>query len=68
MSTSLSSLHTPHSLPTRMQALDAALPDFLLKGVVEASAKELSSVRSPAALRVHAVDALKAMLAGESQK
>ena len=45
-------------------ALESALPLFLLEGVIRASPRELSCVRSPSSLKVHAVAALKAMLAG----
>ena len=43
-------------------ALDAHLPHFLLEGVINAPPWALEDVRSPSALKVHAVDALKAML------
>ncbi len=58
--------YTSRNLPFFVQAaVHANLPNFLLDHVVGASKENLSHVRNVSALRIHAVDLLKAMVAAD---
>ncbi len=46
-------------------AIAANLPNFLLDGVLGASPKALAEVTNPSALKIHAVDLLKAIIAAD---